>query len=85
MSRCILRLYRSALNVGREWQPGLASITAPTLLLHGLNNKPIPPSCAEALARDIHARETVLLEAGHWYPLQRPREMAAALQTFWND
>lgn len=82
---CILRLYRSALNVGREWQPGLANITAPTLVIHSRKDRPVPPKMAEALAADIGARAPVLLDAGHWYPLQRPDEMARALNTFWSS
>ncbi|MBW9061538.1 alpha/beta fold hydrolase [Agrobacterium pusense] len=85
MGDCILRLYRSALNVGREWQPGLANITAPTLVLHGLKDRTVPPELANSLANDIRAREVVLLDAGHWYPLQRPDEMARALNTFWSS
>ncbi|MGV2068534.1 alpha/beta fold hydrolase [Agrobacterium sp. 22-226-1] len=85
MGDCILRLYRSALNVGREWQPSLANITASTLVVHGLKDRPVPPELAEALAKDIRAREVVLLDAGHWYPLQRPDEMAMALNTFWSS
>lgn len=85
MGDCILRLYRSALNVGREWQPGLANITAPTLVLHGLKDRPVPSELAKSLANDIRAREVLLLDAGHWYPLQRPVEMARALNTFWSS
>lgn len=85
MGDCILRLYRSALNVGRESQPGLANITAPALVIHGRKDRPVPPEMAEALAGDIRARELVLLDAGHWYPLQRPDEMATALNTFWSS
>lgn len=84
MGDCILRLYRSALDVGREWQPGLANIIAPTLVLHGLKDRPVPPELAKSLANDIGAREVFLLDAGHWYPLQRPDEMVRALNTFWS-
>ncbi len=31
MGDCILRLYRSAIDVGREWQPGLAQVNVPGL------------------------------------------------------
>jgi pimeloyl-ACP methyl ester carboxylesterase len=59
-------------------------VTAATLVLHGLKDRPVPPALAETLAGDIRAREVVLLDAGHWYPLQQPDEMATALNTFWS-
>ena len=32
MKNCILRLYRSAIMLGREWKPGLSNITSPGLV-----------------------------------------------------
>ncbi|SFB61609.1 hypothetical protein SAMN03159496_05857 [Rhizobium sp. NFR07] len=65
MGDCILRLYRLALNVGREWQPGLTNITAPTLILQGLKDRPVPPELAGSHpgARGSSARRTTLVSS----------------------
>jgi pimeloyl-ACP methyl ester carboxylesterase len=83
MKDCILRLYRSAVNVGREWQPGVERITRPALILWAKDDPYVAPVFAERLAARVHG-ELVLFEGcGHWWPLERPAEAAAALETFW--
>ena len=83
MKDCILRLYRSAVNVGREWQAGVETIRRPALILWGKNDPFVEPIFAERLAARVRG-ELVLLEgAGHFWPVERPAEAAAALERFW--
>ena len=83
MKDCILRLYRSAVNVGREWQSGVEKITRPALIVWAKDDPYVAPVFAERLAARVRA-ELVLFEGcGHWWPLERPAEAAAALETFW--
>jgi pimeloyl-ACP methyl ester carboxylesterase len=83
MQDAILRLYRSAVNVGREWQPDVEKITRPALVLWSKDDPYVAPIFAERLAARVRG-ELVLLEGcGHWWPLERPAEAAAALERFW--
>jgi pimeloyl-ACP methyl ester carboxylesterase len=85
MKSCILRLYRSAVNVGREWQGAVEKITRPALVLWSRDDPYVAPVFAERLAARVRG-ELVLLEGcGHWWPLERPAEAAAALERFWTQ
>lgn len=84
MKDCILRLYRSAVTVGREWEPGLAKVTSPGLVFWGVSDPACPIEFADRLGADARAERVVKLDCGHWTPLQRPQEVAQALQAHWN-
>ena len=43
-----------------------------------------PPRFAERVAARVRG-ELVLLDCGHWWPLERPAEAAAALERFWSQ
>lgn len=82
MKDCILRLYRSAVHVGREWEPELANITAPALVFWGVDDIGCPVAFADRLA--VASRGSLLrLDANHWTLLQRPEEIAKALNNHW--
>ncbi len=58
----------------------LRGITAPTLVLHGLEDPYIPVEHARRVARDVAgARVIVLDRASHFLPIDAPDEVAAAL------
>jgi pimeloyl-ACP methyl ester carboxylesterase len=78
----ILRLYRSAVHIGREWQPDLERQTVPALVLWGRTDPYVPLEFGERLAERMRG-ELVTLECGHWWPYERPAETAAALQRHW--
>lgn len=80
MKDCILRLYRLAIQVGAEWEPGLANITAPGLVFWGKSDSACPIEFADHLGKDTKASQVFKLVCGHWTPLQRPDEIAQALQ-----
>jgi pimeloyl-ACP methyl ester carboxylesterase len=83
MKDAILRLYRSAVHVGREWQADVEKITRPSLVLWAKEDPYVAPVFAERLAARVGG-ELVLFEGcGHWWPLERPAEAAAALEGFW--
>lgn len=85
MKDCILRLYRSAVTVGAEWQPGLTNVLAPSLIFWGQTDPACPVEFADRLGADTHAARVVKLDCGHWTPLERPQEVADALQAHWNN
>jgi pimeloyl-ACP methyl ester carboxylesterase len=83
MKDCILKLYRSAMDVGAEWQPDVEKITRPALILWSKDDPYVAPAFAERLACRVHG-ELILFEGcGHWWPLERAAEAAAALERFW--
>jgi pimeloyl-ACP methyl ester carboxylesterase len=79
---CILKLYRSAIEIGREWQPELEQVTLPAMVVWGRDDPYVPLRWAERLAERMRA-ELVVLECGHWWPYERPRETAEALLRLW--
>ncbi len=83
MKRCILELYRSATRVGEEWQDGLAAITMPTLVLWAKDDPFVDRGFGERLAAHTGGQLVLLEDCGHHWPLQKPAEVAAALESFW--
>ncbi|MFD6193487.1 alpha/beta fold hydrolase [Streptomyces sp. NPDC060275] len=83
MKDSILGLYRSALTVGAEWEPGLARVGAPSMVFWGA----LDPACriefGRRLGEALHATKVVELDCNHWTVLQRPAEVAAALEAHW--
>jgi pimeloyl-ACP methyl ester carboxylesterase len=83
MRSCILALYRSAVELGREWEPGLADATCPALVVWGEHDATTPIEYGERLAASLRADALVRLDAQHFFPIERPAETAAALEAFW--
>lgn len=83
MAAAILPLYRSAITLGSDWHAALAGFRPPALVIHGRDDPAIPEVTARRLAADIDARTFLLLEAGHWFPLQSPRACVEALERHW--
>lgn len=83
MKRAILGLYRSAVNVGKEWYPGLERIAAPGLVIFGERDPYVQPAFGEKLARTVGAKFVLIRDCGHWYEAERPTDVAAALEEFW--
>lgn len=78
----ILDLYRSAVHIGSEWQPDLERVEVPAMVIWGRTDPYVPLEWAERLA-DRMSAELVVLECGHWWPYERPRETAEALTRLW--
>ncbi len=83
MGACILRLYRSALEVGKQWQPDLGKVQAPGLVFWGEEDTACPVEFANELASDAHASRVLKLDAGHWTMVERTAEVAQALENHW--
>lgn len=83
MKAAILPLYRSAVNYPTEWGPDVDKIDKPGMLIWGEKD----PYMQVEFARKMAARtgaELVLLPGSHWWPLQFPKEAAAALERLWS-
>jgi pimeloyl-ACP methyl ester carboxylesterase len=85
MKHCILRLYRSAVSVSAEWGPGLEHASARALLIWGADDPFCAPEIAERSATRVGGEALVLEGCGHWWPLQRPAEVARALEQLWDS
>jgi pimeloyl-ACP methyl ester carboxylesterase len=78
-----LALYRSARDVGREWGPDLRRIIIPSMLIWGVRDLIVPVEFGRRMATKMGA-EVVTLDAGHFWPAERPAEAAAALMRHWD-
>ena len=83
MKDCILRLYRSAAGVSREWGPDMERAPAGPLLLWGGDDPFVPARFADRLAQRCGGETVVFEGCGHWWPLERPGETATALERHW--
>lgn len=85
MKGAILSLYRSAVNVGREWYPDLSRIVAPGLVIFGERDPYVSWSLGEKLAKHVGAKFVLIGDCGHWWEAERPADVAAALEAFWTS
>jgi pimeloyl-ACP methyl ester carboxylesterase len=83
MKDCLLRLYRSAVTVGAEWQPAVDRVTRPHLGLWGEDDPFVSPEFGERLAARVGGECVRLAGCGHWWPVVRPAEVARLLEAFW--
>jgi pimeloyl-ACP methyl ester carboxylesterase len=72
-----------ALKTRPDAQPGLATITCPTLVMVGADDALTPPSASEALRDGIAGAQLVVIpDAGHLSSLEQPVAFALALWGF---
>lgn len=83
MKSSILKLYRSAMHVGDQWQDDLKRVTAPGLVLWGNDDPYATPDYGARLAQRTHAKFVSWPHCSHWWLLQRPAEVAAELEALW--
>jgi pimeloyl-ACP methyl ester carboxylesterase len=83
MKDCILKLYRSAVHVGHEWQASLSAIKIPALMFWGNKDNECPVRYAHEMAGQMPAAKVVEFDCGHWVPYEKPDELRAALQQHW--
>jgi pimeloyl-ACP methyl ester carboxylesterase len=83
MADCILDLYRSAVDVGRQWGQDFAAIPAPGLVIIPGEDPFLSPVTAARAAARAGARTVELDGLGHWWMLQDPARGAAVLREFW--
>jgi pimeloyl-ACP methyl ester carboxylesterase len=82
MKAAILPLYRSAVNVGKEWGPALDSVKSPGLMIWGEKDPYMQLSFAQKMAGRTGAK-LVTFPGSHWWPVQFPKETAKALEEHW--
>jgi len=82
MKACILPLYRSAVNYMKEWGPDVDRIDKPGMLIWGEKDPYMQIEFAKRMAQRAGA-DLVALPGSHWWPLQFPKEAAAALERLW--
>lgn len=85
MKECILKLYRSAVNFGAEWQPDLEKVRKPALVIWGENDPYVPVDFGRRLADRVSGRLVVFQGCGHFWPQERPEETAQTLEEFWSE
>ncbi|MFG2953602.1 alpha/beta fold hydrolase [Streptomyces sp. NPDC048291] len=85
MKDSILRLYRSAVNLAAEWEPGLVNITSPAIVFWGIADQFDPVERADFVAKSVRATRLLKLDSGHWTPLQQPRQLADVLTQHWES
>jgi pimeloyl-ACP methyl ester carboxylesterase len=83
MTDCILDLYRSALDVGRQWGPDFAAIPAPGLVIIPSEDPFLNAASATKAAARADAETAALDGLGHWWMLQDPARAATVLREFW--
>jgi pimeloyl-ACP methyl ester carboxylesterase len=83
MARCILTLYRSAVDVGKQWGPDFRDIPAPGLALLPTEDPFLSADGSRLAAKRAGVDVVELPGLGHWWMLQDPDRGAAALTDFW--
>jgi len=83
MSEAILALYRSAVDIGPLWGPGIDAIVVPTLVIEAAQDPFRSPGATAALVERTGASTTLLADAGHWWMTTDPVDSAAAIRAFW--
>ena len=83
MADCILDLYRSAVDVGRQWGPDFAAIPAPGLVIIPSEDPFLNAASATKAAARADAKTVALDGFGHWWMLQDPARAATVLREFW--
>ncbi len=83
MADCILALYRSAPEVGKQWAPDFRDVAVPGRVIIPGDETFVNGDHSRAAAKLAGATVTELDGLGHWWMLQDPARGAAVLQEFW--
>jgi pimeloyl-ACP methyl ester carboxylesterase len=83
MADSILALYRSAVDVGKEWAPQFTAIPKPGLALLASEDPFLTADGTRRGAMQAGAHLVELDGLGHWWMLQDPARGASVLEPFW--
>lgn len=83
MGVAILALYRSAVDIGNEWGPGIDAIAGAGLVLSSMQDPFRSAERSARLAERTGAQLVELPDAGHFWMLQDPAGAARILTEFW--
>lgn len=81
MQRCILDLYRSAVDIASEWAPS-EPLTRPGLVLWGSGDPYASPE-SPRVASEVMGADLALVDGGHWAIVEHPTIAASALTRLW--
>ncbi len=84
MKDCILKLYRSAAGGFDDWHDAVDAISLPGLVLWGADDPYVTADFGERLAQRTNAALVMFPDSGHWWPVTKPAEVAAALESHWS-
>lgn len=72
-----------SVSLPHDYTPGLASVAAPVLLIHGRYDRMVPFEVSIAILNHITDSRVVLLNnCGHWPPFEKPAEWTAQVLAF---
>ncbi len=83
MGTAILTLYRSAIDIGNEWGPGIDDIASRGLVIASLQDPFRAAERAQRLARRTGADVVELPDSGHFWMLDQPKRSAQILTEHW--
>ena len=83
MKDCILKLYRSAAAGFGDWHDAVDAISRPGLVFWGADDPYVTAEFGERLAKRTGAGLEMFADSGHWWPVTKPAEVAAALESLW--
>jgi pimeloyl-ACP methyl ester carboxylesterase len=84
MKDCILKLYRSAASGFGDWHDAVDAIARPGLVLWGADDPYVTADFGTRLAARTGATLEMFADSGHWWPVTKPAETAAALEQHWS-
>lgn len=79
MKACILDLYRSAVDMGREWAPELTHANPNGLLLWGVHDPFASIELGERVAGAAGV-PIMAVDTGHWWPAEIPQDAARIIE-----
>lgn len=85
MRDCILKLYRSAKDGFGAWHDAVDTIKRPGIVFWGADDPYVTAEFGERLAQRTHARLEMYPDSGHWWPITKAPQVAAALQELWGS
>lgn len=84
MKRSILRLYRSAIDIGADWGSDLSGLPASGMVIAAESDPFVPVKVCTRLAQSADVPLHVL-PGGHWAVFDHPTAFAARLQAHWAE
>lgn len=83
MGAAILTLYRSAVDIGNEWGPGIDDIGSRGLVIASMQDPFRAAGRAQRLAQRTGADLVELPDCGHFWMLEQPEHSAQVLSEHW--
>lgn len=83
MAESVLSLYRSAADVFAEWTDRVEDLPSGSLLIWGADDPFVGPEIGVRFAERVGCELLMFEGCGHWWPGERPAEVAAALEELW--